>query len=252
MLEICSIASGSNGNCYYIGNSEDALLVDAGISAKQIVERLRMRELDVNKVRAVFITHEHSDHMRGARVLAKKLNLPVYLTSRTYEKSYKNMRPQYPRYFSVDEVVTIGGFSIYPVPKLHDASDPCSFRVEYKGINVGVFTDIGEVCHNVASHLSQCDGLFLEANYDEKMLREGKYPYFLKRRVASSKGHLSNDQAYDVLENHAGPNLKYVLLSHISKDNNTHEKVMEKMLPLSDRFELKLTSRFDAGEVIRL
>lgn len=252
MLEICAIASGSNGNCYYIGNEKDAVLIDAGISAKQIISRMFERGLKPGKVKAIFVSHEHSDHMKGVRGVNKKMNLPVYLTAKTYNGSYKNQRPESPKFFVPGDSVEIGEFVIHSFLKNHDASEPCSFRVQYQNKNVGVFTDIGEPCDNVKSHLQLCDGLFLETNYDEKMLWEGHYPYFLKKRVASEVGHLSNNQAFDLLQNHAGENLKCVFLSHISKENNTPEIALNSMISLSSRFEIKLTSRYEAGEVYQL
>lgn len=252
MLEICAIASGSNGNCYYIGNKENAILVDAGISGKQIFNRMAEIGLDPLKIKAVFITHEHGDHMRGARGVSKKLQVPIYLTVKTYNGAYKNMRPDYPKYFSPEETVLVDDFTIYPILKNHDAAEPCSFRIQYKNNNIGVFTDIGEACDNVKTHIEKCDGLFLESNYDEKMLWEGRYPYFLKKRVASEVGHLSNDQAFDLLDKHTNGNLQCVFLSHISKDNNTPEKAIERMESLTERFEVKLTSRFEAGEVYKI
>ncbi len=249
MLEICAIASGSNGNCYYIGNEKDAVLIDAGISAKQIILRMKERNLDPAKLKACFVTHEHGDHMRGVRGVSKKLQIPIYLTAKTHNGAYKNMRPDNPKIFSPNDKIEVGNFTIYPVLKNHDAAEPCSFRIQYKNKNVGVFTDIGEACDNVKSHLQKCDTLFLESNYDEKMLRDGGYPYFLKQRVASDVGHLSNDQAFDLLENHGSKNLKCVFLSHLSRDNNTPEKALETMQSLTSKFEVKLTSRFEVGEV---
>jgi phosphoribosyl 1,2-cyclic phosphodiesterase len=252
MLEICAIASGSNGNCYYIGNEMNAVLVDAGISTKQILLRMQERGLNPTKLKALFISHEHSDHMRGARVLGKRLQIPVYLTAKTYNNAYKNLRPDYPRFFTPEDKITIGDFTVHPVLKNHDAIEPCSFRIQYKDKNIGVFTDIGEACENVKSHLGTCDGLFLESNYDEKMLWEGRYPYFLKKRVASEVGHLSNDQAFELLDKHAGNNLQCVFLSHLSRDNNSPETAMKRMESITSRFEIKITSRYEAAEVYRL
>ncbi len=252
MIEICAIASGSNGNCYYIGNQSEAVLVDAGISCKQIIQRMKDRNLNPLKVKSVFISHEHSDHISGARVFGNRMQVPVYLTSKTYYGAYKNMRPDYPRFFNPGDTVEVGEFSIHSFLKNHDASEPCSFRIQYKNKSIGVFTDIGEPCENVTSHLQKCDGLFLETNYDEKMLWEGRYPFFLKQRVASGVGHLSNLQAFNLLHQHAGENLKCVFLSHISKENNSPEMAHNSMLPLFSRFDVKLTSRYEAGEVYHL
>jgi phosphoribosyl 1,2-cyclic phosphodiesterase len=252
MLEICAIASGSNGNCYYIGNETHAVLVDAGISCKQIVQRMKDRNLNPLKVKAVFITHEHSDHLSGARVFGNRLNVPIYITPKTYYGAYKNQRPDYSKFFNPGEIINVGDFEVHSFLKNHDASEPCSFRVQHGGKNIGVFTDIGEACENVTQHLKMCDGLFLETNYDETMLWNGSYPWFLKQRVASTVGHLSNRQASDLLHSHAGEHLKCVFLSHLSKENNTHEIAYESMHPLTTRFEVKLTSRYEAGEVYRL
>ncbi|QIA07044.1 MBL fold metallo-hydrolase [Draconibacterium halophilum] len=252
MLEICAIASGSNGNCYYIGNENSAILVDAGISTKQILRRMSERGLDADKLRAVFITHEHSDHMRGARVLGKRLQIPVYMSAKTYDGSYKNLRPDYPRFFTCDETIAVDEFTVHPVKKYHDAAEPYSFRISYKNLNIGVFTDIGEACENVKAHVGKCNALFLESNYDEKMLWAGRYPQFLKERVASKVGHLSNNQAFELLNEHTNGELRCVFLSHISKDNNTHEKALKTMQTLTEKFEINIASRFEASEVYQL
>ena len=252
MLKICAIASGSNGNCYYIGNEKDAVLIDAGISYRQIITRMNSRNLDPAKLKAVFISHEHSDHMRGARVLEKKLNIQVWLTSKTYYISYINLLPANPRFFSPGSIIAVEEFKIHSFLKNHDAAEPCSFRIEYRDKNIGVFTDIGEPCSNVLSHIKHCDALFLESNYDEKMLMEGGYPYYLKQRIASSKGHLSNMQALQVLEKFAGTSLSCVFLSHLSADNNRPWLAMETMNPLKSKFEIRLTSRTEAAELYTL
>jgi len=252
MIEICALASGSNGNCYYIGNKENAILVDAGISRKQVLVRFAEKNLDPDKIKAVFISHEHSDHLRGAYVLGKRLRIPVYMTSRTYFSAYPNLRPENPEFFIPGQPVSVCDFTIFPFLKNHDAAEPCSFRVNYGNKNIGVFTDIGEPCENVTHHLSQCDALFLETNYDEKMLWEGNYPYYLKRRISSENGHLSNLQALDLLKNHSGKHLKCVFLSHISKENNTPEKAYQEIEPMKERFDIKLTSRYEAGEIYYL
>ena len=252
MIEICAIASGSNGNCYYIGNKEDAILIDAGITCRQILTRMRLKGLNPSKLRAVFITHEHNDHVCGARVLAKKLDIPVYMTKGTHQALYLTNRPEAVRFVAPDQPVMLIPFIIHPILKNHDAREPTSFRIEYQGINIGVFTDIGSPCKNVTSHLKVCHALFLETNYDEKMLMEGTYPHHLKQRVASDVGHLSNVQAADLLSEHAGPDLKWVLLSHLSGENNTPEIAYDALKHLEERFNLVVTSRKHPTEVITL
>ncbi|ASB50162.1 MBL fold metallo-hydrolase [Alkalitalea saponilacus] len=251
MLEICAIASGSNGNCYYIGNGEEAVLVDAGISRRQVLERMNKCGLDIRKVKAIFISHEHADHFRGVRVLSKKLEIPVYMTKKSWEKSWGPNRPDKVSLFSPGDVVNIGKFKVHTFLKNHDAAEPCSFRLEYEGKNVGVFTDIGKACDNVISHLAFCQALFLESNYDEDMLWNGPYPYYLKTRVASDFGHLSNTQACELLQSHHHPELKVVFLSHLSQENNRPDVAASAFEALSDKFQIKVTNRFAVGEVFR-
>lgn len=252
MVEICAIASGSNGNCYYIGNGEDAVLVDAGISRRQVLERMAKSGLNANKIRAIFISHEHADHFRGVRVLSKKLGVPVYMTSKTWDRSWHPDRPEQVKVFSPGEVVKVGSFSIHTFLKNHDAAEPCSFRIEHEGMNVGVFTDIGAACNNVMEQVGLCQALFLESNYDERMLWDGPYPYHLKRRVASDHGHLSNLQASELLEKYHHPELKVVFLSHLSQENNRPDIAAAAFKTLESRFEVKLTNRYAAAEVYRL
>jgi len=252
MIELCAIASGSNGNCYYIGNEHQAILVDAGITARQIISRMRHKNLDPARVKAIFISHEHVDHTNGARVLSKKLNIPVYLTSRTFVAMFPRHKPMAPRFFEPGQEINVGLFRIHTFLKKHDAAEPCSFRVEYDGFHVGVLTDIGSQNENVVYHLNLCHALFLETNYDEKMLWEGKYPLPLKQRIASDHGHLSNDQAFDLVKNHSGNHLQVVFLSHLSAENNTLETAMDRFEELKHRFRIHLTSRNAPGEVVSI
>jgi phosphoribosyl 1,2-cyclic phosphodiesterase len=249
MIEICALASGSNGNCYYIGNDEDAVLVDAGLSFKQILKRIEARALDPKKIRAVFITHEHGDHSRGVRVLSKKLDIPVFMTYGTFTASFHNWKPI--SYVPIQDniPVEIGSFRVFPILKSHDASEPTSFRVEHNGYSVGVFTDIGSPCKNVKDHLKQCHALFLETNYDTQLLKNGSYPYYLKVRIDSTVGHLSNIQAFELLSEYAHPELQCVFLSHLSAENNRPELAYNEFKSLEDRFLVKLTDRFAAGEI---
>ncbi len=249
MIEICALASGSNGNCYYIGNEEEAVLIDAGLSFKQILKRLESKALDSKKIKAVFITHEHGDHSRGVRILSKKLDIPVYMTFGTFTASYHNWKPV--SYIPIEDnvPVEVGSLTVFPILKSHDAAEPTSFRIEHKGFSVGVFTDIGSPCENVKNHLTQCHALFLEANYDLRLLLDGSYPYHLKVRIDSIVGHLSNVQAYELLKEHAHPELKCVFLSHLSAENNRPELAYNEFKPLEERFLIKLTDRYAASEI---
>jgi len=252
MVELCAIASGSNGNCYYIGNHRDAVLVDAGISARLILARMNKQNLDSSRLKAIFITHEHSDHAMGARVLSKRLHIPVFLTSRTFVGMYPNQKPFAPRFFEPGQEIQVGSFRIHTFLKNHDAAEPCSFRIEHDGMHVGVFTDIGSACDNVRRNLQMCHALFLESNYDDTMLREGSYPLLLKQRILSDHGHLSNDQAFELLKNYSGTQLEVVFLSHLSAENNTPEKAIGRFTELKEKYNIRLTSRYAPGEVFKL
>ncbi len=252
MIEICALASGSNGNCYYVGNDKEAILVDAGISRRQVLERMKEKGLNASKVKAVFISHEHADHFRGVRVLSKQLSVPVYMTSKSWGQSWGPNRPAMIKYFLPGDSIRIGDFCVHSFLKNHDAAEPCSFRIEHDGVNIGVMTDIGTPCENVIQHFGECQAVFLESNYDEKMLWDGAYPWHLKNRVASEVGHLSNDQAVELLQTYGREHLEVVFLSHLSAENNTPQLALEAFSALSDRFDVRLTNRYAAAEVFRL
>jgi phosphoribosyl 1,2-cyclic phosphodiesterase len=223
ILKIASIASGSNGNCYYIENDDDAILIDAGISARQIVARMNNLGLSMSKVRGVFISHEHTDHVRGVDVLSRQYSVPVFMTQKTYSSYGNIIKDSLLNFFSPEEQVKFGKIHVNPFLKSHDAAEPCSFSVSSERRNVAVMTDIGLKCSNVISHIKNADAVFLESNYDDHMLQTGTYPAFLKARIFSDLGHLSNTQAALIALEHASSRLRHIFLSHISENNNTPE-----------------------------
>jgi len=252
MIEICAIASGSNGNCYYIGNSTESVVVDAGISCRQIMLRMYAKKLKPSKIKAIFVTHEHIDHCSGVKTLSKRVNAPVYMTSQTYNRLRVDVRPQNVKIFTPGETITVGSFTIHTCQKRHDAVEPCGFRIEYEGISVGVFTDLGSACGRVVEQVSQCHALFLESNYDDAMLWAGSYRQSLKKRIASKYGHLSNHQAVELVRQHHHPGLQLVLLSHLSAENNRPEIAASVFDRLRNQFKIELTSRDEASEVYRI
>jgi phosphoribosyl 1,2-cyclic phosphodiesterase len=219
-LFIASLNSGSNGNCYYVGNEDEAVLIDAGISCRETEKRLKRLELDINKVKAIFITHEHADHIHGVRVLVKKYRIPVYITARTLHQSHIFISPHLINSFDAYKPVVIGNLAITGFPKLHDAIDPHSFVVSCGNVRVGVFTDIGTVCPHVIHNFRNCHAVFLESNYDVEMLDKGPYSYALKNRIRGGKGHISNAEALRLFAEHKPPFMTHLLLSHLSHDNN--------------------------------
>lgn len=244
-LFVTAIASGSNGNCYYVGDDKDAVLIDAGISCREIEQRMKRLELSIKKVRALFISHEHTDHIKGVRVLSKKYNLPVYITPKTLQNARIDLGNPNIVKLIPNEVISIGKIEVKAFPKLHDASDPQSFIVKNEKICIGVLTDIGEACQEVIRHFANCHAVFLETNYDEEMLESGSYPYFLKQRVKSRWGHLSNKQALNLLLDHGADFLSHVFLSHISKDNNHPDLLLDLFKRNTRGVNVVLTSRHE-------
>ncbi|MRR15619.1 MAG: MBL fold metallo-hydrolase [Deltaproteobacteria bacterium] len=247
-MNIAAIASGSNGNCYYVENDGEAVLIDAGISARQIAERMARLGLSLSRVRGVFITHEHSDHIRGLDVLTRKYALPVFMTRKTYASYGKVIKESLLNFFSPGGEVEVGRLSILPFLTSHDAVEPCGLTVFSGGRTVSVMTDLGQGCANAMAHLANADAVFLESNYDEQMLRTGFYPPYLKKRIASDVGHLSNRQAASLALEHASPRLRHVFLSHLSANNNTPALALAAFNPfLRERTDLDvqvtLTSR---------
>ena len=222
-LFIASINSGSNGNCYYVGNDREAVLVDAGLTCRETEKRMARLDLSMQRVKAIFISHEHGDHIKGLEVIAHKYRLPVYITPATLQHSRLRLDPDLIRPFRAYEPVTIGGLTVHPFNKFHDAADPHSFIVAGNGVRIGVFTDIGTPCEHLAKHFAQCHAAFLESNYDEAMLEHGRYPYHLKKRISGNEGHLSNRQALELFLTHRPEYMSRVLLAHLSQDNNTPE-----------------------------
>lgn len=243
-LFITSLNSGSNGNCYYIGNDWDAVLVDAGISCRETEKRMKRLGLSMHQVRAIFVSHEHTDHIRGIPVIARKYRLPVYITAATLLSGGLQLNAQQVISFSAYTPVQVGSLTVTAFPKFHDASEPHSFIVNCGNINIGVFTDIGAPCEHVIRHFQQCHAAFLESNYDEQMLEQGRYPYFLKNRIRGGQGHLSNRQALELFKAHRPAFMSHLLLSHLSQENNSPDLVQALFNEHADGTEIVVATRF--------
>jgi phosphoribosyl 1,2-cyclic phosphodiesterase len=248
-LYIASLNSGSNGNCYYVGNDSEAVLIDAGISCRETEKRMQLLGLSLQSVRAIFISHEHTDHIRGVEVLSKKYGIPVYITENTLANSRLSLQEDLLRFFVTSEIVAIGGLTVTAFSKIHDARDPHSFSVEGNGVTIAVLTDIGDACEQVIHHFSRCDAAFLEANYDDELLENGRYPWHLKNRIRGGKGHLSNRKALDLLLNHGSESLSHVLLCHLSQENNSPGLVQQLFDPHAGQTLVTVASRHEQSEV---
>jgi len=251
-LFISSLNSGSNGNCYYIGNDDEAVLIDAGISCREIEKRMKRLDLPVEKIKAVFISHEHGDHITGVVSLSRKYQLPVYITPQTLADSKLPLDAAVVNSFSADTPITIGNLQVTAFRKHHDAIDPHSFVISSNDVQIGVFTDIGVCCAEVKKHFTQCDAVFLESNYCDNMLENGRYPYHLKRRIKGGKGHLSNTEALELFCQCRGQQLKYLILSHLSNNNNDTELVSRIFNEKAGDTNIIVASRYKETEVFRI
>lgn len=251
-LFTCSLNSGSNGNCYYVGNETEAILIDAGITCSEIEKRMKRLGLNIQKVKAVFVSHEHTDHISGLQVLSKKHKLPVYITDTTHRYSRLKLEKVLITGFTSHQPIDIGKLSITAFPKFHDASDPYSFIINCNQVKVGVFTDIGTPCENLIHHFKQCHAAFLEANYDDTMLDRGRYPLFLKNRIRGGNGHLSNKQALELFTAHKPSFMSHLFLSHLSKNNNCPDMVQQLFNEKAAGVKMIVTSRYEESSLYHI
>jgi phosphoribosyl 1,2-cyclic phosphodiesterase len=228
-MQCIALASGSSGNCLYIESGGEALILDAGLSKREILDRLQRAGVVADTVRGILLSHEHIDHIRGAYALARSLKVPVYATGGTL---HELIRCRDSTRIAIDMVqcrdgdrVEVGNFVIETFAVSHDAREPCGFRIAENGVSVGCCTDTGVITPHMETVFSRCDGLVLESNHCPEMLATGPYPEMLKRRIRSRRGHLSNpDSAASI--GRLCPDLSQVMLAHLSEVNNTPEKAL--------------------------
>jgi len=261
MMRMTVLASGSKGNSTLVSSSRTRILVDAGLSCRELLKRMQMANEDPAAIDALLITHEHQDHVQGVAVLARKLGVPVYFTQATHRAWVRWMTPQKRltyaewlarrqqavevevedpeclpakeeadpcrlpgvEYFAAGTGFCIGDIAVTPFTIPHDAADPVGFVFEADGVRMTIATDLGYMPPNVKMAIRNCDVLMLESNHDLEMLRDGPYPWSVKQRVMSRVGHLSNEAASDFLEKNYDGNASYVVLAHLSECNNLPE-----------------------------
>ena len=227
-------------------------MVDVGICCREVEKRMKRLGLHMQNVKAIFISHEHSDHIKGLAVLCKKYSFPVYITSATFLNCGITVDQNLLYSFKPHEPVVIGDLKVTAFPKFHDACDPYSFVVECNNIRAGVFTDIGTPCANVVNYFKQCHAAFLEANYDEQMLEQGNYPYHLKKRIAGDNGHLGNRQALELFTRNKPEFMSHLLLSHLSENNNCPKVVQKLFDKNSGGVKITVASRSSETELFSI
>ncbi len=231
-MKLCSIASGSSGNCIYVGSNQTNLLVDAGVSAKRIENGLSGIDIMPDTIQGILITHEHSDHVQGLGILARRYHIPIYATYETAKaiqniKSLGAISEELFHHIDPNEAFMINDIEVEPFSTSHDASNPVCYTMKSEGHKIGLATDLGKYDDYILSKLDSSDILFIEANHDVNMLMVGKYPYYLKQRILGDRGHLSNETSADLISKLIHPNLKHILLAHLSKENNYEELAYE-------------------------
>ncbi|MEN0061558.1 MAG: MBL fold metallo-hydrolase [Myxococcota bacterium] len=232
-LIVAPLGSGSRGNCTYVGSAAHGLLVDCGLSTRQVLLRLEAVGLDQARIDGVLVTHEHSDHVGAARILSRRLHerqgsaVPFFLTRGTEASLNPRCRPEHHRLIVAGQPFRVGPFEVTPTRVPHDVLDPVAYLVGYRGRYAFVVTDLGRSTRLIERQLSQAHLAVVEFNHDLEMLLDGPYPWSLKQRVRGNHGHLSNEQAADLVANGASDRLKHLLLAHLSDDNNLPERALD-------------------------
>jgi len=230
MLKYCSIGSGSSGNCHYIGYKDTNILVDAGLSGKRISTGLDDLNIDASKLKGIFITHEHSDHIKGAGIISRKYDIPIFANIKTWcamKDKLGQIEDRNMKVFENDKSYSLGDLIIRPFSISHDASDAVGYNFYADNEKMSIATDIGKITDNIRRHLYKSKLVVLESNYDPNMLMMGSYPYALKKRVMSEVGHLSNEDAANFCVELIKEGTKRILLAHLSKENNFPELAYE-------------------------
>ena len=225
-VAVCVLSSGSKGNAIYISGGSTSILIDAGLSGIEIERRMASKEIQPESLDAIIVSHEHSDHIQGVGVLARRFNLPVYISKKTRIAANQIGTVKDFKHFECGSSFQIKDLLLHPFSISHDAEDPAGFTVGQNGVKVGIATDLGHSTSMVKEHLKNCSLLVLEANHDIDMLIDGPYPWPIKQRIKSRTGHLSNEAAKKLLGEVRHDKLEHVVLSHLSEVNNSPQKAL--------------------------
>lgn len=262
MLKFCSLYSGSSGNCLYVESNGSKILIDSGISCKKICEGLASIGSSIEKIDAILITHEHSDHVQSLGMVSKKFDIPVYANLETWngmEKQKEKISENNIKLFENDKDFFLNDLTIHPFSTPHDAANPCGFNIHNGKKKLSIATDLGHMNDNILSELKESSFILLESNYDPEILKVSKYPFRLKTRISGPKGHLSNETAGKTISLLMKNNLKEVMLGHLSKENNfpelAYQTVAEELMNSNNdinSIKLSIASRFNPTKIINL
>lgn len=261
-MKFCSLYSGSSGNSLFVQGNETKILVDSGVSAKKITEALDSIDVDIKDINAILVTHEHIDHIRSLGTISKKYNIPIYASLGTWngiENEKSVIKIEEKNYFRVGEKFEIGELKIIPFQTSHDAMDSCGFSIEHENRKISIATDLGEVTNEVINNLKQSKFVLLESNYEPEVLKFCSYPYSLKSRISSSRGHLSNKDAANTVSELVEHGLENVMLGHLSKESNFPElayksvvnELMQNSIKIKD-IELSVADRLFPSKVVNI
>lgn len=265
-MRLCSIASGSSGNCIYVGSDTTHILVDAGISGKRTAEGLSRLEVKAEELDGIFVTHEHADHISGLGVMARKYGIPIYGTAGTLKavrdtSGVGKIDECLFQEIEADEKIVVKDLTVNPMRTSHDAAEPVAYRISHGKKKLGIITDLG--CYNdyTVECLKGMNALLLEANHDVNMLQVGPYPYYLKKRILGERGHLSNELSGQLLCRVLNDNMQTIILGHLSKENNLPELAYETVrveIAMADNkykagdFPIRVASRSEASEIVEI
>lgn len=253
-LSFCSFSSGSSGNCYLIKSENTAVLVDAGISGKRIFEGLESTDTPRDRLAALLITHEHSDHTKSIKTLMKKeKTLKAYANAMTWEQITCPVCEEQKEVFETGDSFQIGDILVKTFPVSHDAAEPVGYTFSAGGKQISIVTDTGCMSEGIISEIMEADILILEANHDIDMLKIGRYPWFLKQRVLGEEGHLSNVAAGETILRLLSENDKerHVLLAHLSKENNFPEMAYQTVKNILEEADFYIGKQLKLNMIIR-
>ncbi|SKC88450.1 MBL fold metallo-hydrolase [Maledivibacter halophilus] len=243
-FKFCSLASGSSGNCQYVGSRDTKLLIDAGLTGKYITNALKNIDIEAEKIDGLLITHEHSDHIKGVGVLMRKFDIPLYVNEKTWEAmkdKIGSVKGKDIRLFSDCESFAIGDIKVNPYSISHDACNPMGYSFVHNNSKISITTDLGCITDEIINEIKDSDLLVIESNHDVEMVKFGRYPWFLKKRILGDFGHLSNEAAGNIItEVVKNGKVKYALLAHLSKENNFPELAYETVKNIIIENEIKV------------